>query len=176
MWKSAGDGPAVFHRVYVEASAVWFEGLTFDAPRRKRGLRGPPSPRDIVVRANTFRGYAYSVRLAKNSRRWYIADNDIIGDAVGGIRGEGVELNHSSDSTVCYNRIAKTADGVSYCHRNCDIFANDVFDYSDDGIEPDYGYANNRIWGNRLFGPAGITFQAMLCGPWYTYAINSSQR
>src|SRR6185369_4209000 len=30
-----------------------------------------------------------------------------------------------------------------------------------------YGYANNRIWGNRLEGPAGVTFQAMYCGPWY---------
>ena len=37
----------------------------------------------------------------------------------------------------------------------------------DDAIEPDYGYANVRIWGNRLHGHAGVTFQPMYCGPWY---------
>jgi hypothetical protein len=38
---------------------------------------------------------------------------------------------------------------------------------SDDPVEPDYGYANNRIWGNRLHGFTGLSFQPMYCGPWY---------
>lgn len=167
VWKAAGDGPAKFNRVYVSGSNVWFEGLAFERTQEETGLRSAERVANVVVRANTFRRFAYAVRLDPTSRGWYVADNDIIGDGEGGIRGEGVELNHSPDHTVCYNRITKTADGVSYCLRNCDIFANDIFDFSDDGVEPDYGYANNRIWGNRLDGPAGITFQPMYCGPWY---------
>jgi nitrous oxidase accessory protein NosD len=161
VWKGAGDGPAVFNRVYVEASATWFEGLTFKLLEEKTGFRAADTTAENVVRANTFRGFSYAIFLSNSSRRWYISDNDIIGDATTGIGGEGVELNHSPDHTVCYNRVSKTADGTSYMHRNCDVFGNDVFDVSDDGVEPDYGYANIRIWGNRLDAPAGITFQAM---------------
>lgn len=169
VWKAAGDGPAVIQRCYVTGSALWFEGLAFErgADGDKMGLRAGDEAAENVVRANTFRGYGYAIFLDRRVRGWYIADNDIVGDAAGGIAGEGVELNHSNDHTVCYNRATKTADGCSYCDTNCDIFANDFFDYSDDGVEPDYGYANNRIWGNRLDGEAGITFQAMFCGPWY---------
>ncbi|MBL8827190.1 MAG: right-handed parallel beta-helix repeat-containing protein [Planctomycetaceae bacterium] len=167
VWKAAGDGPAVFDRCYITGSALWFEGLTFERADDRMGLRGGGDSSQVVVRANTFRNFGYAIFLDRQVRGWYIADNDISGDEKGGISGEGVELNHSSHHTVCYNRMTKTADGVSYCDTNCDIFANDVFDVSDDGVEPDYGYANNRIWGNRLDGPAGITFQAMFCGPWY---------
>ena len=166
-WKGAGDGPARFHRAYVTGSALWFEGLTFELLEEKTGFRAGDNCLEVVLRANTFRGFSYSIFLSNSCRRWYIADNDIIGDGTTGIGGEGIELNHSPDHTVCYNRVSKTADGTSYAERNCDIFSNDVFDVSDDGVEPDYGYANIRIWGNRLDAPAGITFQAMYCGPWY---------
>jgi hypothetical protein len=78
-------------------------------------------------------------------------------------------LNHSSGHVVAHNRISRTADGVSHPHRNCDIFGNDIFDVSDDGLEPDYGYANNRMWGNRITNCKnhGLSFQPMYCGPWY---------
>lgn len=167
VWKGAGDGDAKFDRAQITGSNVWLEGLAFVRGEDRMGLRTAAGANDNVVRANTFRGYGYAIFLENQVRRWYIADNDIVGDDAGGIAGEGIELNHSSDHTVCYNRATKTADGTSYCQRNCDIFANDYFGYSDDGVEPDYGYANNRIWGNRLDGEAGITFQAMFCGPWY---------
>jgi hypothetical protein len=53
--------------------------------------------------------------------------------------------------------------------RNCDIYNNDIFDVVDDGIEPDYGYANVRIWQNRITNPRnhGLSLQPMFCGPWY---------
>lgn len=167
VWKAAGDGDAKFFRAQITGANVWLEGLTLVRTEDRMGLRTAAGADDNVVRACKFRGYGYAIFLEKEVRGWYIADNDIIGDDAGGIAGEGVELNHSSDHTVCYNRATKTADGTSYCRRNCDIFANDFFGTSDDGVEPDYGYANNRIWGNRLEGEAGITFQAMFCGPWY---------
>lgn len=169
VWKAAGDGPAVIRRCYVTGSALWFEGLAFErgTDGDKMGLRAGDDASENVVRANTFRGYGYAIFLDRKVRGWYIADNDVIGDDAGGIAGEAVELNHSNDHTVCYNRATKTADGCSYCDTNCDIFSNDFYGTSDDGVEPDYAYANNRIWGNRLDGEAGITFQAMFCGPWY---------
>ena len=33
----------------------------------------------------------------------------------------------------------RTADAISSPNRNCDIYGNDIFDVSDDAIEPDYG-------------------------------------
>jgi hypothetical protein len=168
VWKGAGDGEAKFRRAQMNASYLWFEGLSFVRSDDRIGFRaGDGETTGNVVRANTFRGYGYSIYLSKKARGYYVADNDIIGDEAGGIAGEGVEMNKSSDHTVCYNRATKVADGTSYPRTNCDVFGNDFFGVSDDGIEPDYGYANNRMWGNRLEGHAGITFQPMFCGPWY---------
>lgn len=168
VWKGAGDGDAKFRRAQINGSYLWFEGLAFVRGDDRIGLRaGDGDTTGVVIRANTLRGFGYSVYLARKARGYYVADNDIIGDDAGGIAGEGVEMNKSSDHTVCYNRATKVADGTSYPRTNCDIFGNDFFGYSDDGVEPDYGYANNRIWGNRMDGEAGITFQPMLCGPWY---------
>ena len=50
-----------------------------------------------------------------------------------------------------------------------DIFGNDIFDTSDDGIEADNGRANVRIWGNRIHNAVhnGISFQPQSGGPWY---------
>jgi hypothetical protein len=70
---------------------------------------------------------------------------------------------------VAYNRITQVADGLSYPGRNCDVFGNDILNVTDDGIEPDYSYANNRFWGNRLTDCSNFffSFQPMYCGPWY---------
>lgn len=169
-WKAEGE--AVFNAVDLAGSHVWLEGLTFRKSEKTNALRGRGPVRDAVVCRNTFLGYPKSVVLSRESLDWTVADNLIEGseDPVeGDLSGEGVELNQSSGHVVCFNRISRVADGVSYCRRNCDIYGNDIFDVSDDGIEPDYGYANNRIWGNRLTNckNAALSFQPMYCGPWY---------
>ncbi len=166
-FKTAGDGEAVFHQLRASGSHLWFEGLSFKPGDSPNGLKGGDGCENVIVRGCTFRDFHYSVFLSKGCSGWHIANNDILGDTEKGISGEGVELNHSSNHTVCYNRIGRSADGISYPHTNCDLFGNDIFDMSDDPIEPDYGYANIRIWGNRLHGHTGITFQPMYCGPWY---------
>jgi hypothetical protein len=167
VWQAA-IGNAVFERLDLDCSHVWIEGLQFATHRPKQtALKAIGRAENLVVRANIFQGYNYSILLSSQSRGWYIADNEILGDDATGIEGEGIELNKSPDHTVCYNRVSRTADGVSYALRNCDIFSNEVFDISDDAVEPDYGYANTRIWGNRLAGPVGVSFQPMYCGPWY---------
>ncbi|MBL9132517.1 MAG: S8 family serine peptidase [Verrucomicrobiaceae bacterium] len=166
-FKSAESAPAVFTQIGTRANHLWFEGLSLKRGESPNGLRANGPSENIVVKRCTFRDFHYSIFLNKECRGWHIADNDILGDTVKGISGECVELGHSSGHTVCYNRMDRSADGVSYPHADCDIFGNDIVNMSDDPVEPDYGYANIRIWGNRLHGHTGITFQPMYCGPWY---------
>jgi hypothetical protein len=176
VWKAAGDGDAVFDAIRVGASHVWLEGLTLKRKGESNGLRALAETTDVVLRRNTFRGFHYSITLSTTSRNWHITDNVIAGDNdpnqptnQGGISGEGVELNHSGGHVVAYNSISHVADGISYPERNVDIFGNDIFDVSDDGLEPDRGYANVRMWGNRITNVKNnaLSFQPMRCGPWY---------
>ena len=58
---------------------------------------------------------------------------------------------------------------ISYPYVNVDIWDNDIFDTSDDGVEADTGRANVRISDNRIHNavPNGISFQPQAGGPWY---------
>lgn len=177
VWKAAGDGPVRFTGAELEASHIWLEGLSFVRDDRPNAFVARGECKDVVVSRNQFHGFHYSITLSPACEGWYIADNTIVGDKTdplsrsqnNAISGEGIELNHSSGHVVAHNRISRVADGISYPHRNCDIFGNDIFDCSDDGVEPDYGYANIRIWGNRItnINNYAISFQPMYCGPWY---------
>jgi len=170
VWKSAGDGEAVLDNVRIAADHIWLEGLKIVAD--DYGLRTYDAPDDIVITRNTFTGCHYCIYLNHGGENWYIADNTIVGDTLptsGSFDGEGIELWHTSGHVVAHNSISHVADGISYPHHNCDIYGNDIFDVSDDGIEPDYGYANVRIWGNRISNAYhnGISFQPMNGAPWY---------
>lgn len=183
-WLAAGDGDAVFRRATVAAGHVWLEGLALRRAEGAggQGLTADGACRGVVVRRCRFSGYHYSITLRPECAEWYIADNVIVGDKtdvnVSDISGEGVELNHSGGHTVAHNRISHVADGVSYALRNCDIFGNDIRDVTDDGIEPDYGYANIRMWGNRMHGVFNhtVSFQPQFCGPWYIVRNEMSAR
>ncbi len=185
VWKAAGDGAPVLIAGVVSASHVWLHGLVFKTdhelklgpdgknPDGGNGLRAQGKCENVAITRCRFEGYHYALTLNGESRAWYIADNDIVGDKlnidISDTEGEGVELNHGNDHEVCYNRISRVSDGVSYPGRNCDIYGNDIRDVTDDGVEPDYGYANNRIWENRIHWAfnEGFSFQPMYCGPWY---------
>ncbi len=176
VWRSAGDGQAVFNQVRIEADYVWLHELNFiyDDNNGNYGLRtSPPAPEGVVLTYNHFENCHYCIFLNDGGENWYITDNTIIGnnDITAGseFSGEGIELQHTSGHTVAYNKISRVADGISYPHRNVDIFANEIFDTTDDGIEGDYGHANIRIWGNRISNTHnnGISFQPMNGAPWY---------
>jgi hypothetical protein len=171
VWKAAGDGDAVFDNLRIDADYIWLEGLNV-APVGGYGLRTYNSPQNVVINRNTFTNCHYCIYLNHGGDNWTITDNVIVGDTLpesGSFDGEGIELNHTSGHTVAYNRISHVADGISYPDHNVDIYGNDIFDVSDDGIEPDDGYANVRIWGNRISGVYhnGISFQPMSGAPWY---------
>jgi nitrous oxidase accessory protein NosD len=175
VWKSAGDGDAVLSYGRIVGHHVWLYGLKYvNSASQTYALVGQSgSPSNVVTRCS-FSGFSYSITMQSGSDDWYIADNIIVGDktdvrVLGDFDGEGIELEHTSGHTVCFNSISRVADGVSYMLRNCDIFGNDIFDVVDDGVEPDYGYANIRVWQNRITNPRnhGFSFQPMYCGPWY---------
>jgi hypothetical protein len=180
-WVAAGDGPAHFAGVLVGADRVWLEGL--EIVLDDNALRSSTGTSDVVIKGNTITGCHYCIHLRDTDQNWWISDNVIIGDeppTSGSLSGEGIELQHSSGHTVAYNSISYVADGISYPSKNVDIFGNDIFECSDDGIEPDYAFENIRVWGNRIHHAHhnGISFQPMDGGPWYIFrnqVIGSSE-
>ncbi len=174
-WKAAPGAEVRVEGVNVNASHVWIEGMQMTHREYAPGVRGQANTTDVVIQRNTFNGFHYTIVPHGSSRAWHITDNVIVGDNDPGLTGrqsmsgEGIELNFSRDHVVAYNRISRVADGISYPHTNCDIYGNDIFDVSDDGIEPDYGWSNIRIWGNRIYNyqHAALSFQPMKSGPWY---------
>lgn len=174
VWKGAGDGGTVIDRIRVNADHIWLENITVTNPNY--GLLTYNSPEDVVVQKNNFINCHYAINLNHGGSNWTIMDNEIVGDQIPGAcngnecwSGEGIELNHTSGHVVAYNTISRVADGISYPHENCDIYGNEIFDTSDDGIELDYGYANVRCWRNRISNPKnnGISFQPVNGAPWY---------
>lgn len=198
VWKAAEEGVVFTAPVRVAASYVWLEGVhvrgtpndasNSDDDKRDWGLRTYNQPKRVVIKNNTFTDFYYSIALNHGGEAWVIENNVIIGDKEldqclddqgeeihagdcpnASWGGEGIELNLTSGHTVAHNRISLVADGISYALENTDIFGNEIFDVTDDGIEPDYGYANIRVWNNRITNARhnGLSFQPMNGGPWY---------
>ncbi|GEM_PF-995860 len=176
LWKAAGDGEAIFNQIRIEADYIWFDGLTFkyNSTNNTYGVRtSPPGPVGIVFTYNYFNNCKTCIYLNDGGENWYIADNTIVGanDPNNGsnFSGEGIELWRTSGHTIAYNSISRVGDGISYPHKNVDIYGNEIFDTTDDGIEGDYGHNNIRIWGNRISNTYnnGISFQPMNGAPWY---------
>ena len=177
VWMGAGDGEALFVDGFnFGASHIWVEGLTVrDQAFATFSL---DCPSDVVVRRNFFYNNHYNIYLQRGGEGWYIADNTIVGDvdpASGSFDGEGIELNGefaacgANNHTVAHNSITHVADGISTPGTNVDIFGNDIFDTSDDGIETDEGRTNVRVWGNRIHNAVhnAFSFQPQIGAPWY---------
>lgn len=186
VYKGAGDGEALFTRFRVQADYNWFEGLKLVAGDDCTGIDTygdsvSNTPKSIVITKMFITGAVgceshYLIHGKPHARNWYITDNIIIGphehdkDTFG---GEGIDMgHHTSDQTghtIAYNRISNTADGISYTGGNVDIFGNDIFNVSDDGIEPDYASANVRVYNNRitLAQNNAVSLQDFSGMPWY---------
>jgi hypothetical protein len=192
VWKADGDGVCLFRKITIGGSYNWLEGvhLQVEPAKRANGIVAKGAVVGTVVSRCNLNGFHYGITLNGQCRDWHITDNTIIGDkdSIYGenkapkdaksakiardeaISGEGIELGDSiGGHVVCYNSITRVADGVSYPGRDTDIYGNDIFDVTDDGLEPDRGRANIRMWGNRItdVGAHVLSFQPMECGPWY---------
>lgn len=172
VWKSVEDASPVLSGARIDCDFIWLEGITIQ--NQENGiLVGSSVPNGIVITKNIFKGCYNSIFINHGGKNWYITDNVIEGNipdfTTGEFDGEGVELWHSDGCVVAYNKIYNTADGVSYPGKNCDIFCNEIYNVSDDGIELDYGYENNRVWENRITNANnnGISFQPMNGAPMY---------
>jgi hypothetical protein len=170
VWKAAGDGEVLMNGIDIAASHIWLEGIT--VRDQSYATFSKDAPTNVVITRCSFFNNHYSIYLQRGGSDWYIADNTIVGDTAASsasLAGEGIELNMTSGHTVAHNRISNAGDGVSYPNTNVDIFGNDIFDVSDDGIEADNGGANVRMWGNRIHNAVhnGISFQPQAGGPWY---------
>nr|MBA3642189.1 right-handed parallel beta-helix repeat-containing protein [Acidobacteriota bacterium] len=170
VWKAAGDGEVSLGTIEVAASHVWLDGLT--VRNRPFALLSVNSPTNVVITRCHFLNNHFALYLNGAGTDWYIADNTIVGDTPatsGSFDGEGIDLNSTSGHTVARNSITNVADAISSGRTNVDIFANDIFDTSDDGIEADYGGTNVRIWGNRIHNAVhnGISFQPQSGAPLY---------
>lgn len=187
VWTAAGDGEAVLTSIKLNASHIWLDGLTLKRAGRRNGITTAGQPVvDAVITRNRITGYHYCILMNRQCRDWHIADNVLVGsktwpfvknpkldpkdDENQALSGEGVEMAESVGGHVlCYNTISHVADGVSYPGHDCDVYGNDIFQVTDDAVETDRGWANVRVWGNRIadFGFAALSFQPMNCGPWY---------
>jgi len=200
--RDADDGEVVLSYLQVfQRSNLWIEGLTFRFDGSSdtgfyasllnagydNGFQAMLTDVDnIALVRNRFEGFKHGIRAGPRTTGWYIADNTIIGDkqlgATGTLSwdGEGIELGHGSDHEVAHNSITLVADGISFPERNCDIYGNDIFDTTDDGIELDGGQANTRVWQNRIHNASnnGIAFQPQSGAPWYiirNQVVNSQE-
>jgi nitrous oxidase accessory protein NosD len=180
VWQAINDNAAIFDApVRIAADYLWIEGVhvrRHASVSDEFGLRTYNAPVAIVIKRNLFTDFYYSITLNHGGENWLIIDNTIIGDKIldtpdgpGSWGSEGIDLQHSSGHTIAWNRISLVADGISYPLSNTDIFRNEIFDVTDDGVEPDYGYANIRIWENRISNVHhnSFSFQPMNRDPWY---------
>lgn len=178
VWRPAGDGDIAIEELVVTGSHLWFDELTFETTASEaRAIWGRGPTTNVAVTNSSFNAFEDSIYLNGEATDWIVMDNTIVGDKAEGVglgdsgdfRGEGVEMRRSAGHIVAYNTISRVSDGISECLRNCDIYGNEVFDTSDDGIEPDYGFSNVRMWGNRIQDVAGysLSFQPQKLGPWY---------
>jgi MYXO-CTERM domain-containing protein len=170
VWKAADGATPTINDLRIRGDYIWIEGFDISAP--DNAVRNEGNSFGAVVKGNRITGCHYCIHLNSGAESWWIAENVIVGDQVpssGSFSGEGIELQHTAGHTIAYNSISRTADAISYPDHNVDIFGNDIFENSDDGIEADSGYANIRIWGNRIHHAHnnGLTFQPMNGAPWY---------
>ncbi|HUT35380.1 MAG TPA: hypothetical protein VNE39_17970 [Planctomycetota bacterium] len=169
-----------------------FEDLTFIGA--KQGCIKAFGNHCIVVRRCTFRNYRYAgimaqgsaekvrdaqvVAPARNSRNWFVTDNEFYGPADWrkGRKGSsyGIVLS-GAGHVIAWNRTQDCWDTISLAggrgeprSGSLDICYNDLRQATDDGVEADYVYHNTRIYRNRLTNTfSSLSSQPAFGGPTY---------
>ena len=179
-------------------SFLHFENLTFTGA--KQGCIKTYGSQDIVVRRCKFFGFKglgiiaqgqtekiHPVRgivaVGRNSKNWFVLDNEIKANKDwtkdrGSAALTGVNLS-GARNVIAYNKITDCWDCISLAgdrgtlpHTgSTDIYANDLQQAADDGVEADYTYHNVRVFRNRLTNTfSSLSAQPTFGGPtWFLY-------
>ena len=162
---------------------VYIEGLTVKNPDpRGRGV-SLNGAEECVVRGCSVNAVYGIVAYRPGATNCYFSDNVVTGVTVwtneamgaqGKNIGEGIQIT-GPGNIICFNKVTGFRDCISTMedqgtvNQNCiDIYNNDVFTGSDDGIEADFCSSNCRIYQNRLTNCyVGLSSQPGLGGPTY---------
>ena len=177
--KAAGDGEVVFQGLgpTVRRGSRSNNGFVLDGDHWRihdlvfREWFGAVTGRGRDVAVTRCRFLGGRTAISARGEDWYIADNVMRGfqdPASGAFWPEGIQLR-GAGHVIRNNSITRHGDQISLECRDSDVFGNDLFGASDDGIECDLGGPNLRIWGNRIYSIAhnGVSFQPYLSGPCY---------
>ena len=187
VWRAAGDGEVVLEgpekgRCLAADNLrhVFIEGLTFRKSARAMTLT---HSRNVTVRRCLFDGPKSGIGADGRQERLFISDCVFKGPRTwprpkdDSKLGEhrGIEVS-GVGHVIAYNRVSGYRDGIDVRpkmpNRGIDIYANDVSECTDDGIELDYSQSNCRVYRNRITNcHMGISFQPSFGGP--NYAIRN---
>jgi hypothetical protein len=176
-------------------SHLHFENLSFTGANQ--GCIKTYGSQDIVVRRCKFFKFKYGGIIAqgqpqkthpvtkkvtggRNAKNWFVLDNEFTGPKDwtkdrGSASSYGVNLS-GSRNIIAYNRISDFWDCISLAGGkdtlpltgSTDIYANDLRQGADDGVEADYTYHNVRIFRNRLTNTfSSLSAQPTFGGPTY---------
>jgi len=163
-------------------AAVNPEDLYKTGAQGKNGFNGSANSLEIAVTRCKFINHHYGCDVW--GHRWFVTDCSFDGERLwrddlltghkvrSQLSGEGIDFHHHQGGTcvAAFNTITGTSDCISYGDNNIDVYNNLVFWTSDDLLEPDYGFHNYRLWGNRgCSSLAGLSFQPFNGGPWYVF-------
>jgi hypothetical protein len=198
VFRGAGDGEVILQadgakgksRIVSIAGTdhLMFEDLSFRSAHMAI-YSGKPGSAGITVRRCRIKDVVYGINTqAKNSRGWYIADNEIVGinqtwyprpKAYMSPAHTGVNV-YGRGHIVCYNRISRFSDSLAIANfgppvddveRHCvsiDFYGNDLSWAQDDTIEADYGCHNVRVYRNRCYNThTALSTQPFYGGPVY---------
>jgi len=172
------------------AHHLHFEGLTFRSANTAVYAAKPGGSDGLVIRRCKIHDVVYGINTGcKDSRNWYIADNDIVGinptwyprPPVTYMSPGHTGVNvYGQGHVICYNRITRFSDAAAiynfgppaddvlkHCV-NIDFYNNDLSWAQDDTFEADYGCHNVRFYRNRCYNAhTGMSTQPFYGGPVY---------
>ncbi len=186
IYKNAGDGEVILdgqnsNRLLNadKLKYVWFEGITF---ANAKYLIVAHNGSNLVLRNNIFKvkkaGFVAINGGPNISKNIIITDNKFLGTTswprTKGIESiKGVEVT-GSGHVIAHNYFSNLGDAIHGSQHgglsSSDIYNNDIFICTDDGIETDYSDTNVRVYNNRITNTfAGITTQPVNGGPVYIF-------
>ncbi len=183
------DGKAVFHSVTLRnRKYVYLEGVTVNGSTERTEEAQPAveligSSQCVVRRCTVHATWGIVASDPPGAANSYIVDNVVDGvsgwanktmGAEGDNIGEGIQMT-GSGNVIAFNRVTGFRDNISTMEGSravdqisVDIYNNDIYRGSDDGVEADFCTHNCRVVRNRLTNCyVGLSSQPGLGGPTY---------